>query len=341
MALSTTEAEYMAPTEAVKEAIWLKGLLEELGLELNTMAVNCDNQGAIHLSRNHVFHERTKHINVRYHFIREVLEAKTVKVLKVGTEHNVADALTKVKHILTLTPESNREIRSRGKVNNVLFLVRDLLNKFTWYKNGTLNTRITIYSGQTRFDLIFVLTSWRHAWDPTLGITLRRMSAMANTTPIVTTVTKPVTNPRDADATPRVNTQDFCEEYYEDILPIIMDKVRRDNRKEVHAMLDFGEGFRERTREGMTSSRDHSRGRTRPHRLNASNEDRLENRGCFRGIGESYDNSHSSYETGINHGYRYHDRDRSRHIKMGRDSESPLSSVSKSDSSDGRHRKSK
>ncbi|GJY62567.1 retrotransposon protein, putative, ty1-copia subclass [Tanacetum coccineum] len=96
VALSTTEAEYMALTEAVKEAIWLKGLLEELGVELNTVAVNCDNQGAIHLSRNHVFHERTKHINVRYHFIREVLEAKTVKVLKVGTEHNAADALTKV-----------------------------------------------------------------------------------------------------------------------------------------------------------------------------------------------------------------------------------------------------
>ncbi|GJU90064.1 retrovirus-related pol polyprotein from transposon TNT 1-94 [Tanacetum coccineum] len=96
VALSTTEEEYMALTEAVKEAIWLRGLLEELGVELNTVAVNCDNQGPIHLSRNHVFHERTKHINVRYHFIKEVLEAKTVKVLKVGTEYNAADALTKV-----------------------------------------------------------------------------------------------------------------------------------------------------------------------------------------------------------------------------------------------------
>nr|GEX73138.1 retrovirus-related Pol polyprotein from transposon TNT 1-94 [Tanacetum cinerariifolium] len=96
VALSTTEAEYIALTEAVKEAIWLKGLLEELGVELNRVTVNCDNQGAIHLSRNHVFHERTKHINVQYHFIREVLEAKTVEVLKVGTEHNAADALTKV-----------------------------------------------------------------------------------------------------------------------------------------------------------------------------------------------------------------------------------------------------
>nr|GEX90347.1 retrovirus-related Pol polyprotein from transposon TNT 1-94 [Tanacetum cinerariifolium] len=96
VALSTTEAEYMALTEAVKEAIWLRGLLEELDVELNTVVVNCDNQGAIHLSQNQVFRERTKHINVRYHFIREVLEAKTVKVLKVGTEHNAADALTKV-----------------------------------------------------------------------------------------------------------------------------------------------------------------------------------------------------------------------------------------------------
>ncbi|GKD78838.1 hypothetical protein Tco_1341459 [Tanacetum coccineum] len=96
VALLTTEAEYMVLTEAVKEAIWLRELLEELGVELNTVAVNCDNQGAIYLSRNHVFHERTKHINVRYHFIREVLEAKTVKVLKMGTEHNAADALTKV-----------------------------------------------------------------------------------------------------------------------------------------------------------------------------------------------------------------------------------------------------
>nr|GEZ25172.1 hypothetical protein [Tanacetum cinerariifolium] len=90
------EAEYIALTESVKEAIWLKGFLEELSVELNRVTVNCDNQGAIHLSRNHVFHERTKHINVRYHFIREVLEAKTVEVLKVGTEYNAADALTNV-----------------------------------------------------------------------------------------------------------------------------------------------------------------------------------------------------------------------------------------------------
>ncbi|GKB28461.1 retrotransposon protein, putative, ty1-copia subclass [Tanacetum coccineum] len=96
VALSTTEAEYMVLTEAVKESIWLKGLLIELGVNLRSVVVNCDNQSAIHLSRNAMFHERTKHINVRYHFIREIVESKEIGVAKIGTKDNAADAFTKV-----------------------------------------------------------------------------------------------------------------------------------------------------------------------------------------------------------------------------------------------------
>nr|GFA16568.1 reverse transcriptase domain-containing protein [Tanacetum cinerariifolium] len=92
---------------------------------------------------------------------------------------------------------------------------------------------------------------------------------------------------------------------------------------------------------GRIISSERSHGRSRPHRWDASNGDCPEGKECFCDVGESYDNSHSSYRTGINHGYRYHNRDRSRHIKRGRDSETPLSSVSKSDSSNGRHWKSK
>nr|GEX65345.1 retrovirus-related Pol polyprotein from transposon TNT 1-94 [Tanacetum cinerariifolium] len=120
--LSTIEAEYMAVTEAMNEAIWLRGLLEELGVELNTLAVNYDNQDAIHLSWNHVFHEKTNHINVCYYFIREVLESKTVKVLNVGIGHSVVDALTnvvpglKLQHFLEL-------LNNMEDVENVLLYV--------------------------------------------------------------------------------------------------------------------------------------------------------------------------------------------------------------------------
>nr|GEW45341.1 reverse transcriptase domain-containing protein [Tanacetum cinerariifolium] len=78
------------------------------------------------------------------------------------------------------------------------------------------------------------------------------MSAMGNTTPFVTTVTKPATNPRDADATSRVNIQELYEEYYEDILPIIMYKVCRDRRKDVHTCVgeSYDDSFSHSYRDG-------------------------------------------------------------------------------------------
>nr|GFC93101.1 reverse transcriptase domain-containing protein [Tanacetum cinerariifolium] len=81
-----------------------------------------------------------------------------------------------------------------------------------------------------------------------------------------------------------------------------------------------------------TDSRDHPWGRSHPHRLDTSNEDYSKDKECFCGVEESYDDSFS-------HSYR--DGNRSRHMKRRRDNESPLSSVSKSDSSDGRYRKSR
>nr|GEW59873.1 reverse transcriptase domain-containing protein [Tanacetum cinerariifolium] len=76
------------------------------------------------------------------------------------------------------------------------------------------------------------------------------ISAMANTTPIVTTVTKTATKEKTsngAETASRINILDFCEEHYEDILPV-MDKIRRDKRREVHTMLDFGENSRKSRR---------------------------------------------------------------------------------------------
>ncbi|GJQ93661.1 hypothetical protein Tco_0004800 [Tanacetum coccineum] len=79
------------------------------------------------------------------------------------------------------------------------------------------------------------------------------MSAMANATPIVTTVTKNANNEKAPDAASRVNILDFCEEHYEDILPIIMEKARRDKRKEVQTRLNFGENPKKTRRERENS----------------------------------------------------------------------------------------
>ncbi|KAL0411651.1 UNVERIFIED_CONTAM: Retrovirus-related Pol polyprotein from transposon TNT 1-94 [Sesamum latifolium] len=96
VALSTTEAEYMAITEAVKEAIWLQGLLGELGIDQKHVTVHCDSQSAIQLAKNQVYNARTKHIDVRYHFVQEILEEGGVKIQKIRTTENPADMLTKV-----------------------------------------------------------------------------------------------------------------------------------------------------------------------------------------------------------------------------------------------------
>ena len=95
VALSTTEAEYMALTEAAKEAIWLKGLVQDLGLEQDCLDIYCDNQSALHLARDQMYHERTKHVDVRYHFIRDLVEKGDVRLQKIHTAHNPADMFTK------------------------------------------------------------------------------------------------------------------------------------------------------------------------------------------------------------------------------------------------------
>lgn len=76
--LSTTKAKYLIATEVVKEALWLRGLTEE-GPSQDTY------MSAIHLSKNHQHYERTMHVNVKYHFIRDVTEIGLVSLVKVHT----------------------------------------------------------------------------------------------------------------------------------------------------------------------------------------------------------------------------------------------------------------
>ncbi len=95
-ALSTTEAEYVAGCESAKEAVWINRLLKEIGKEDSLpVPLLCDNQSAIRLAKNPEFHQRTKHVDIKYHFIREQYENGVIDLQYVGTENQLADILTK------------------------------------------------------------------------------------------------------------------------------------------------------------------------------------------------------------------------------------------------------
>jgi hypothetical protein len=93
--ISTTEVEYVAVTETSKELIWLQGLLTELGFEQEMNVLHSDSQSAIHLAKNSAFHSKTKHIDLRYHFIRSLIEDGVLKLVKIVGSKNPADMLTK------------------------------------------------------------------------------------------------------------------------------------------------------------------------------------------------------------------------------------------------------
>jgi hypothetical protein len=96
VALSSCEAEYIAAATAACQGVWLSKMLGELRKEeAKTFGLKIDNQSAIALIKNLVFHERSKHIETRYHYILECAETKKLKVEYIGTNGQLADILTK------------------------------------------------------------------------------------------------------------------------------------------------------------------------------------------------------------------------------------------------------
>ena len=95
VATSSTEAEYMACAEAAKEALWLRTWINEVFRVEIPVTMYCDNRSSIDLAKNDTFHQRTKHIDISHHFIREKVIAGQVKQVFVPSENNLADILTK------------------------------------------------------------------------------------------------------------------------------------------------------------------------------------------------------------------------------------------------------
>jgi hypothetical protein len=95
VALSTTEAEYMALAECVQEGMWVAGFLKELGMDIGPMTLHEDNMSTLHLAQGNKTHGRTKHIDVKYHFVRQALAEKKITLAHCGTRDMLADILTK------------------------------------------------------------------------------------------------------------------------------------------------------------------------------------------------------------------------------------------------------
>ncbi|GJS90234.1 hypothetical protein Tco_0772870 [Tanacetum coccineum] len=187
------------------------------------------------------------------------------------------------------------------------------------------------------------------------------MSTMADTTPVIAIVKNTGTKEKalnETNAMPRANILNFCEEHYKDILPIIMDKVRRDKRKEVQTRLDFDGSSKKTqkardyslsasdgspparhrhmlengtyspstTKSGLSRaiSRDHSQGRNHPR-----------GKDLLRGVKESYGDTQSSCGIKTKYKDRSYDEDHSRHTKKRRSSESSSSRISASSTSNG------
>ncbi|GJW04303.1 hypothetical protein Tco_1563159 [Tanacetum coccineum] len=96
MATSTTEAEYVAAASCCGQVLWIQNQMLDYGFNFMNTKIYIDNESTICIVKNPVYHSKTKHIAIRHHFIRDAYEKKLIQVLKIYTDDNVADLLTKV-----------------------------------------------------------------------------------------------------------------------------------------------------------------------------------------------------------------------------------------------------
>ena len=96
VSLGIAEVDYVAACSASCEAVWIRKLLYELfDLQLDATCIYCDNQSCVNLSKNLIFHDKSKHIEIKYHYIMDMVQRGAVKLQYVATEEQIADVLMK------------------------------------------------------------------------------------------------------------------------------------------------------------------------------------------------------------------------------------------------------
>ena len=93
VALSTAEAEYVAAASCCARLLWIKQQLSDFGLSIERVPIFCDNTSAIYIAKNPVQHKRTKHIDIRHHFLRDNVENKRISIQFCATEKQMMTSL--------------------------------------------------------------------------------------------------------------------------------------------------------------------------------------------------------------------------------------------------------
>jgi hypothetical protein len=127
VALSSCEAEYMAISDVVKELMWMRILLTEIDIQIETPSIiYVDNQSAIKISENDSAHDRTKHIAIRHYYIRDCIDDGSVKLVWVRSENQLADILTKPLTSSTLPRYANNSFNQHTRIITIIMIMNNL-----------------------------------------------------------------------------------------------------------------------------------------------------------------------------------------------------------------------
>ncbi|GJT22308.1 ribonuclease H-like domain-containing protein [Tanacetum coccineum] len=145
VANSTTKAEYVATANCYGHVLWIPNQMLDYGFNFMNTKIYIDNESTICIVKNPVFHSKTKHIEIRHHFIRDSHEKKLIQVIKIHIDHNVADLLTKAFDVSRF----NFLIASIGMLNLLVPLIKGMITRIGdafWMKlRYTLTKNPTIY----------------------------------------------------------------------------------------------------------------------------------------------------------------------------------------------------
>ncbi|GKD86712.1 hypothetical protein Tco_1357866, partial [Tanacetum coccineum] len=116
VAISSTEAEYVAAASCCGQVLWMQNQLFDYGFNFMNTDIHIDNESTICIVKNPVFHSKTKHIQIRHHFIRDCYDQRLINVVKVHTDDNVADLLTKGFDLASMDFERRFDAILKGRV---------------------------------------------------------------------------------------------------------------------------------------------------------------------------------------------------------------------------------